>query len=141
MGERLQEHVSARFARLLALYRKPDGSNWGGQDLEKATGGVVTRSYVTNLKRGRIEHPGMDKPAALAAAMGFPPALWFENEEDFADEALLAALRDGTTRSILAEVLKMDPPDRELLLDVARGISLSSEPSDKIGDRRGRSSR
>ena len=43
-----------------------------------ATGGVLTRSYVTNLRKGRIENPGMDKLAALAQSMGFPPALWFE---------------------------------------------------------------
>ena len=36
------EHVSQRFRRLLALYRKPDGSEWGGYDLENATGGWWT---------------------------------------------------------------------------------------------------
>lgn len=39
-----REHVSERFGRLLALYRRSDGSEWGGQNLEKATGGIVTRS-------------------------------------------------------------------------------------------------
>ena len=28
------EHVSERFRRLPALYQKPDGSEWGGQDLQ-----------------------------------------------------------------------------------------------------------
>ena len=36
-------------------------------------GGVVSRSYVTNLRKGRIENPGLDKLAALARAMGFLP--------------------------------------------------------------------
>ena len=71
------EHVSERFLKLLALYRKPDGSEWGGQDLENATGGAVTRSYVANLKKGRIENPGLAKLEAIAGTMGFPPALWF----------------------------------------------------------------
>jgi hypothetical protein len=48
-------------------------------------GGVVTRSHVTNLRKGRIESPGMDKLAARARAMGFPPALWFEEEPTGAD--------------------------------------------------------
>src|SRR4028119_643503 len=78
MGE--NEHVSERFRRLLALYRKPDGSEWGGQDLENATGGAVTRSYVSNLKNGRIENPGLVKLKAIAGAMGFPPPLWFGDE-------------------------------------------------------------
>ncbi len=45
------EHVSERFGRLLALCRKPDGPERGGQDLEKATGGAVTRSYISNARR------------------------------------------------------------------------------------------
>jgi hypothetical protein len=48
-------------------------------------GGVVTRSHVTNLRKGRIESPGMDKLAARARAMGFPPALWFDEEPTGAD--------------------------------------------------------
>ena len=60
------EHVSERFRRLLALYRKPNGSEWGGQDLENATGGAVTRSYVANLKNGRIENPGLAKLGAIS---------------------------------------------------------------------------
>jgi transcriptional regulator with XRE-family HTH domain len=39
---------------------------------------VVTRSYFTNLRKGRIENPGYEKMLAIAKAMGFPPALWFE---------------------------------------------------------------
>jgi transcriptional regulator with XRE-family HTH domain len=39
----------------------------------------VSRSYVTNLRKGRIENPGYEKLAAMAKAMGFPPEVWFEN--------------------------------------------------------------
>jgi transcriptional regulator with XRE-family HTH domain len=49
-----------------------------GKQLDQATGGVVTRSYVTNLRKGRIESPGYEKMAAIAKAMGFPPELWFD---------------------------------------------------------------
>ena len=40
----------------------------GRQDLNKATGGIVTRSYVStyvsNLRKGRIENPGYEKRAS-----------------------------------------------------------------------------
>ncbi len=122
MGSGHREHVSETFRRLLVLYRKPDGGEWGGQDLENATGGVV-RSYVANLKKGRIENPGLAKLEAVSKAMGFPPALWFEEaEERVTDEALLAALKDGTVRSILEEALRLRPKDRRLLLGIARQI-------------------
>ena len=131
MGEVRREHVSERFLRLLALYRKPDGGAWGGQDLENATGGAVTRSYVANLKQGRIENPGLAKLEAIADAMGFPPALWFGDagEEGRApDEVLLAALKDETLRSILEEALALRPKDRRLLLGIARQISPAASP-------------
>ena len=121
-----REHVSERFPRLLALYRKPDGSEWGGQELENATGGAVPRSYVANLQKGRIDNPGLAKLEAISESMGFPPALWFGDagEEGRApDEVLLAALQDETLRSILEEALGLRPKDRRLLLGIARQIS------------------
>ena len=127
-----KEHVSETFARLLALYRKPDGSEWGGQELEYATGGAVGRSYVSNLKKGRIENPGLAKLGAISRAMGFPPALWFGEEEgSVADDALLAALKDETLRSILEEAQRLRPKDRRLLLGIARQIADPSEGAAK----------
>jgi transcriptional regulator with XRE-family HTH domain len=126
MGEEHQEHVRERFARLLALYRRPDGSEWGGQNLENATNGTVTRSYVTNLRKGRINNPGLAKLEVIAKAMGFSPALWFGEEGNrIEDEALLAALEDQTVREILAEILQLAPRDRRLLLGIVRQLSLS----------------
>jgi hypothetical protein len=49
---------------------------WAGPP--RRYGGVVTRSYVTNLRKGRIENPGYEKLKAIAKAIGFPPELWFE---------------------------------------------------------------
>jgi transcriptional regulator with XRE-family HTH domain len=39
---------------------------------------VVARSYVTNLRKGRIENPGYEKMLAIAKAMGFLPEAWFD---------------------------------------------------------------
>jgi transcriptional regulator with XRE-family HTH domain len=65
-------HIAQKFEDLLEMYRRPDGRRWSGQEIDEATGGVVTRSYVTNLRKGRIENPGYEKMRALAKAMGFP---------------------------------------------------------------------
>jgi transcriptional regulator with XRE-family HTH domain len=72
-------HVAQKFETLLEKYRRPDGRRWSGQEIDEATGGVVTRSYVTNLRKGRIENPGYEKLAAMAKAMGFAPEVWFED--------------------------------------------------------------
>src|SRR5215204_6222679 len=71
-------HIAQKFEALLEIYRRPDGRRWSGQEIDEATGGVVSRSYVTNLRKGRIENPGYAKMAAMAKAMGFPPEAWFE---------------------------------------------------------------
>jgi transcriptional regulator with XRE-family HTH domain len=72
-------HVAQKFEILLEMYPHPDGRKWSGQEIDEATGGVVTRSYVTNLRKGRIENPGYAKLAAMAKAMGFAPQVWFED--------------------------------------------------------------
>src|SRR5215203_1840852 len=71
-------HIAQKFEHLLDTYRRSDGGRWTGQQLDEATGGVVPRSYVTNLRKGRIESPGYEKMRAIAKVMGFPPAAWFE---------------------------------------------------------------
>jgi transcriptional regulator with XRE-family HTH domain len=71
-------HIAQKFEALLEMYRRPDGRRWTGQEIDEATGGVVTRSYVTNLRKGRIENPGYKKMKAIAKAMGFAPEVWFD---------------------------------------------------------------
>jgi transcriptional regulator with XRE-family HTH domain len=72
-------HASRKFAALLDAYRRPDGTVWTGQQIQDVTDGFVSRSYVHQLRTGRIANPRLDKLQALAEVMGFPPALWFED--------------------------------------------------------------
>jgi len=87
-------HVAQRFEHFLETYRRPDGSRWTGQKLDEATGGVVTCSYVTNLRKGRMENPGYEKMLAIAKAMGFPPEAWFEEVPGDGTRAALAEGQD-----------------------------------------------
>jgi len=130
MGQANREHVSETFRRLLTLYRKPDGSEWGGQDLEDATGGAVTRSYVSTFKKVNIDNPGIAKLEATAGAMGFAPQLWFGEKEltgRALDKAVAAALEDETMAALLREAKMLGPRDRELLLRTSRQISPPTE--------------
>jgi hypothetical protein len=98
---------------LLDSYRHPDGSRWTGQQLDEATSGVVHRSYVTNLRKGRIKSLGCDKMAAIAKAMGFPPAAWFEDSTDSAlDWGLAGALRNEDVRDTVRAMSRMSKPPR-----------------------------
>lgn len=77
--------MSQKFESLRDRYRRPDGTRWNGQQLQDATGGVVTRSYVSMMRKGKIENPGFDKLRAIAKAMGFPPESWFEESDGMKD--------------------------------------------------------
>jgi len=72
-------HIAQKFEALLETYRRPDGRKWSGQEIDETTGGLMSRSYVTNLRKGRIVNPGYAKLAAMAKAMGFAPEVWFED--------------------------------------------------------------
>ena len=89
-------HIAQKFETLLEIYRLPDGRKWSGQEIDEATGGVVSRSYVTNLRKGRIENPGYAKLKAIAKAMGFPVEVWFE--ESLGDRRL--TVRGAESHSI-----------------------------------------
>src|ERR687895_255356 len=79
--------ISQKFEALRERYRRPDGTRWNGQQLQDATGGVVTRSYVSMMSKGKIENPGFDKLRAIAKAMGFPPELWFAEADRVSNAA------------------------------------------------------
>jgi transcriptional regulator with XRE-family HTH domain len=87
-------HIARKFERLLEAYPHPDGRRWSGQEIDEATGGVVTRSYVTNLRKGRIENPGFEKLRAIAKVMGFPPELWFEQTPEVGTGTSVGSLSD-----------------------------------------------
>src|ERR671913_256827 len=88
-------HVAQKFEHLLDTYRHADGHKWTGAELAKATGGLVHRSYVTNLRKGRIESPGYEKMNAIAKAMDFPPELWFEEDLGSGGEVSAEQLSGG----------------------------------------------
>ncbi len=142
--------IAQKFELFLDKYRREDGSKWSGQDLDDATGGVVTRSYVSTLRKGRIENPGFEKLRAIAKAMNFPPELWFEDVEDLRDvvsgsrpswfldsednlalldEELVEALRDETAREVLREASQLPERERRIVLGVVRQFRAQADES------------
>jgi transcriptional regulator with XRE-family HTH domain len=105
--------IAQKFEHLLEVYRRPDGSKWTGQELQDATGGAVTRSYVSTLRKGRIENPGFEKLRAIAKVMGFPPELWFEDIEDLRSVPLVdAGARHGSIAERVEQLFQTIKNDR-----------------------------
>jgi hypothetical protein len=121
-------HIAQKFEKLLDSYRHPDGSKWTGQQLDEATDGVVPRAYFVNLQKGRIASPGFEKMAAIAKAMGFPPAAWFEDGTDSdLDWGLAGALRDEDVRDTVREMSLMSKREKHLVLGIVRQFRGSDE--------------
>ena len=120
-------HIAQKFEKLLDSYRHPDGSQWTGQQLDEATDGLVARAYFVNLRKGRIKSPGYEKLAAIAKAMGFPPAAWFEEDADGElDWGLAGALRDEAIRNTVLEMSRLSKRERRLVLGIVRQFGEAS---------------
>jgi ABC-type histidine transport system ATPase subunit len=82
---------------------------------------VVARAYFVNLKKGCINSLGYQKMVAIAKAMGFPPAAWFEDGTDSAlDWGLAGALRDETVRDTVREMSRLSKREKRLVLGIVR---------------------
>lgn len=74
------EDWARRFELLRDEYRRDDGSKWTGAALERATGGIVSRTYVSEFARGKIKEPSFSKIVAMSDAMGIPLEAWRSRE-------------------------------------------------------------
>ena len=69
---------ASTFGRLLSRHRRADGSEWTGADIERATGGRVSRFYISRLKRGIIEDPSFTKIHLISHTIGARLEEWVE---------------------------------------------------------------
>lgn len=66
---------------MLKLYPHPAGREWRGKDFEIATNKYVNGSYITALRKGRIENPGVDRLRKISEVMGAPFEMWLGEPE------------------------------------------------------------
>ena len=62
--------------RLLRKHRYPDGREWTGGGIQRATGGRVSRLYVSRLRRNLIRDPGFQKILLISRAIGADLEEW-----------------------------------------------------------------
>ena len=127
--------VAERFKILLDAYRQPDGSKWSGQGLEDATNGIVTRSYVSALKRGHVSQPAYDKLYAISRAMDFPVELWSEEvfeefalgseiakDEPMSDQVVGSKYLDSISKQIIDKALELPKTQQRAVLDIIESL-------------------
>jgi hypothetical protein len=80
-----QTAYNRKFNVMLRVMAAPDGGEWTGTKMQRATGGEVQTSYFSSLRDGHISIPRADKLDAISKAMGFPPHLWFKSVDWWED--------------------------------------------------------
>lgn len=98
-GELTGKEVAERFDLLLQTFLRADGEPWKNAEIEEATGGRVTSSYVSALRGGKFKRPGIKQLEDIAAVVGFPFELW-RTEPEFWDEVLEKHPPRGSIRSL-----------------------------------------
>lgn len=71
-----------KFEQLRDKHRRDDGSKWSGSAIERASGGELNGRYISELRRGKIQDPGVNKLLSISKAMGFDPREWFEEDDE-----------------------------------------------------------
>ncbi len=104
--------------------------HWGQEELASASG--ISRTYISDIERGKITNVGVEVVFALAAALGVSvqyllglaeyPLDGIKDEDDI----------ETPTPTVGAELLELyqqlSPPQRETLLNIAKVLKAADEP-------------
>lgn len=97
------------FGLLLERFVRGDGEPWRAVEIEAATGGEVTSSYVSALRKGKFKRPGIRQLELISEVMGFPFELWRVEPE------LWDSILGGHPPDPPEEYLELDEQERTVL--------------------------
>lgn len=120
MAKPVTEKLDFLFSTILS----PDGDEYTYKEVAEGTKGVVSTSYVWNLRKGKKRNPSRDKIEALARFFNVSPSYFFD-EVDIKktlqlDERLLEAINDPKIREIALRALDLSKKNKELILAMVR---------------------
>ena len=92
-----RDSVPDKIDNLFKTIRRPDGREYTYDEVERGTGGAVSRSYVWKLRHGRNRNPSLEVIEALGHFFDVPATYFFESGEN-ADDAREAAAVAGLIR-------------------------------------------
>lgn len=98
-----------RLELILETFRRADGERWSLREIEQATGGAASASYLSSIRAGRINRVGGRQRAAVARVLRFPVELWDAEPEDWPhilDENRRAVEEGAAPPSPVADLLE-----------------------------------
>ncbi|TXH47637.1 MAG: XRE family transcriptional regulator [Desulfurellales bacterium] len=128
-GYNLSMYSALTLAQRILLSRRD--LDWKQENLAEASG--VSRTYISNIERGRITNVGVEVIFALAKALGVSPQYLLGLTED-----PLAGVPDGdaeerqqfdaVTQEFLNLFQQLSPQQQSTLLSIAKVIKAADEP-------------
>lgn len=120
MAKPVTEKLDFLFSTILS----PDGDEYTYKEVAEGTKGVVSTSYVWNLRKGKKRNPSRDKIEALARFFNVSPSCFFD-EVDIKktlrlDERILEAINDPKIREIALRALDLNKKSKEFILAMVR---------------------
>lgn len=117
---RARDSVSEKIDHLFHTVCRADGREFTYDDVERGTGGRVSRSYVWKLRHGRNRNPSLDVIEAMAEFFRVPPSYFFgealESDPQAREAAEVAALlQDPAARRVAEKARGLSTPSIQAL--------------------------
>ena len=103
------EEIAWRFNFLLDRFPRADGEPWRGAEIEAASGRRVTSAYISALRKGKFQSPGIAHLRSISETMGFPFELWYVDPGEWDH------VPGGRPPEPLDETLALDPQERAMV--------------------------
>ncbi|MDI6800386.1 MAG: hypothetical protein QMD53_07015 [Actinomycetota bacterium] len=120
----MKSNITEKINFLFATKLSPDGDEYKYEEVTRGTGGMVSASYVWNLRKGKKDNPSREKIEALAKFFDVAPSCIIGGEgakRDYkVDNRIDKILADPLVREIALGTLNLSDDAKELILTMVK---------------------
>lgn len=121
--------LAQRLDYLFKTVKRPDGSEYSYEDVQKGTNKAVTAAYVWRLRTGKAANPGYWIIKALSDFFNVNPNYFFQDEqkakaivEDRANSNLAERFQNSSVRDVALRASELDESGRQAILGMIEYI-------------------
>ncbi len=113
--------IDEKLRFLFTTHLSPDGDEYTYEEVAQGTGGVISPSYVWNLRNGKKLNPSRSKMEILAKFFDVSPSYFFDEEDALKkslsiDTRIVRAIEDPVVRDIALRAMDLSDRNKEFIL-------------------------